>query len=348
MWRIRTINWSLIIIQFILMSSRLFSQNTIAVIDFDSKDISASACISLSNIVRTEIMKTGYFTLVDRNNMTEILNEQSFQQTGLCTDIKCMVEIGKLLGVRKMVGGSIGQLGKKYIIDLKLIDVETGKLEKIVNESYIGVLENLDTPIIELTNKLFGDNYVESNKTLLYISSTPEGAKIYIDGVFRGNSPLKIEIQDIRKYKINAILSGFSMWEQIIVPELNKTSFIEPNLVKLDINTFQNKPRYSLETLKLIDKEKVKSNWGWAITVPSVALTGTVIFGFLVWDYEDNETAWFLCGIAPLATSIIGINKIVKANHKINELKNNDIQAQVGFNYNPKIKCYGITLTARF
>ena len=38
--------------------------------------------------------------------MEQILVEQGFQQSG-CTTNECMVEVGKLIGVEKIVSGSI-------------------------------------------------------------------------------------------------------------------------------------------------------------------------------------------------------------------------------------------------
>ena len=42
--------------------------------------------------------------------MEDILKEQGFQQTG-CTSDECVVEVGKIIGVQQMVGGSISKVG---------------------------------------------------------------------------------------------------------------------------------------------------------------------------------------------------------------------------------------------
>jgi hypothetical protein len=60
--------------------------------------------------------------------------EQEFQQTGACSDAQCLVEVGQLLAVHKMVGGSIGKVGKAFSINLKIIDVQSGKIERQVSE----------------------------------------------------------------------------------------------------------------------------------------------------------------------------------------------------------------------
>jgi hypothetical protein len=60
--------------------------------------------------------------------MNKILKEQKFQMTG-CVAQECKVEAGQILGVGKIVNGSVGIVGKTYYLTLQLIDVKTGKVE---------------------------------------------------------------------------------------------------------------------------------------------------------------------------------------------------------------------------
>lgn len=205
---------------------------TIAVIDIDSQDLSKSACISLSNVVRKELLKTGNFRVVDRNNMQEILDEHGFQQSGLCTDLACMVKLGQLLGVRKMLGGSIGKLGKKYIIDLKLVDVETGQIEKMESENYVGAVEELDNPISIVTRKIIGIADKIDKKTFIYVSSNPEGSKVYLNGDLKGNSPINIEVNREGEYEVRIVLEGFIDWQQKVYANKNKRTFVNAELAK--------------------------------------------------------------------------------------------------------------------
>ena len=65
--------------------------------------------------------------------MNDILKEQGFQQTG-CTNTECAVEAGKLIGVGKIVIGSIFKVEKLYSLDIRMVDVGTGKIENSVAE----------------------------------------------------------------------------------------------------------------------------------------------------------------------------------------------------------------------
>ena len=107
---------------------------TVAVMELEAREgIPAGTIFSLSDYLRIQLVNTEKFTIVTRENMEQILNEQGFQLSG-CTSEECVVQMGQLLGVRKIFTGTIGKIGKTYLLTLKMIDVESGKIERAVIE----------------------------------------------------------------------------------------------------------------------------------------------------------------------------------------------------------------------
>ena len=88
--------------------------------------------------------------------MADILKEQGFQQSGACTDEGCLVEMGQLLGVEQMVSGSLGKLGRIWVVNMRVIDVQTGKIIMVVSEEYTGGLEELVGNIRNIALMLVG------------------------------------------------------------------------------------------------------------------------------------------------------------------------------------------------
>lgn len=104
------------------------------------------------------IHKFRKFTLVERQQIGEILDEQGFQQSGACSNQECMVEVGQLLAVKKIVGGSIGKIENIYPVTLKIIDVKTGKIEAQVAKDFKGKKSKLLSEYIpEITYDLMHD-----------------------------------------------------------------------------------------------------------------------------------------------------------------------------------------------
>ena len=155
-----------------LFSPNLFSQQTVlAVIDFEGKGVSEIEASALTDRLRTEISNIGTVKLVERGEMEEILKEQAFQQTG-CVSSECMVEVGQLLGVNQIVGGSISQVGRTFSVNARIIDVETGEIISSVNYDYTGVVDELLISGMRNVSQLLfleeGEGIVELDKEVEY------------------------------------------------------------------------------------------------------------------------------------------------------------------------------------
>jgi len=132
-------------------------KTTAAVMDLQAQEgVSQGVSNVLSDYLRTQLVNTNKFTLVTRENMEQVLKEQNFQLSG-CTSQECIVQVGQPLGVRKIFAGSIGKVGATYVINLKIIDIESGKIEKAVTEECAKCEEDaLLTSITNIANKIVG------------------------------------------------------------------------------------------------------------------------------------------------------------------------------------------------
>lgn len=119
-------------------------QTTLAVIDLEGIGVSQSEAVALSNRLRNELFRIGSFRVVERGLMEQILGEQDFQQTG-CTSNECLVEMGRILGVAQMVGGTISRVGTMFSVSARLIDVETGEVLNVSDYDLRGGLEEMLT-----------------------------------------------------------------------------------------------------------------------------------------------------------------------------------------------------------
>ena len=221
------------------LPSRCLSQTKIlvAVVDFSVPgSIPNSKAISLSDIVNSEMIETGRYIIVDRRNTKAIMNEMAIQMTG-ATSQEQVVEIGKLLNVQKIVSGNISKLGSKFVISLSLTDVESGKLERTLTRSYMGSMEGLDKPIIFITRQFIGEDPGLRKGTFIFTTSNPEGAKMYLNERFVGNSPIKIPIDAGMEYEIQIRMTNYKSWTQKVIAEEGEIMFV--NAVLPEISGFR-------------------------------------------------------------------------------------------------------------
>jgi hypothetical protein len=112
---------------------------TLSVMDLNvTSGLSPQEMAMLTDKLLNEFVAYGYYKVVERSKRDEILKEQGFQQSGACDQGACLVEAGQLLGVQKMVGGTIGKLGSVYAVELRIIDVKTGEIDKPFSQQYSG------------------------------------------------------------------------------------------------------------------------------------------------------------------------------------------------------------------
>ncbi len=128
----------------VLLTTLAYAQTTIAVIDFEARNISAGEVATLTDRFRDELTKTNQYTVIERGKMEEVLREQGFQQSG-CTSDECVVEVGQLVGVQQMVGGSIGKVGNVFTLSARIINVESGTILNVTNYDHSGDIGGLLT-----------------------------------------------------------------------------------------------------------------------------------------------------------------------------------------------------------
>jgi uncharacterized protein (TIGR02145 family) len=154
---------SLILVFFFLffLSSHSESQDkkkTVAVLEFNStsKQIGSDELATLGSRFRTMLVKTGTFDVLERQKMSDILNEQNFILSDNCNSAECAVQVGQLLGVEFMIAGDIGKLGTIYSVDLRLIDVSTGKIVQSESEDHQGDIGGLLSRMAAIANSFAG------------------------------------------------------------------------------------------------------------------------------------------------------------------------------------------------
>ena len=182
----RTINLIILLSAFVSVT---FPQKTIAVLDFDANDVSKSNVRALSDRLREELFRTKRYRVLERGLMEEIMKEQNFQLSG-CVSTECIVEVGQLTGVQKMVGGSVSKVGSVYSVSSRIIDVETGEISNMSSYDHTGDMGGLLTQgmrivAIELATGRKPQSLLPQGYGVgtLYITTVPSGASIWIDEI---------------------------------------------------------------------------------------------------------------------------------------------------------------------
>lgn len=127
----------------------------IAVLDVDAVGVTKAEAAALTERLREVLLKTRRFVLVDRSQLKAVLDEQALQQTG-CTSEECAVQVGQILGVRKIVAGkAVRADGDIWQLSAVMVDVETAQTVDVESLRYQGgFFELLDRRIPVLAQRL--------------------------------------------------------------------------------------------------------------------------------------------------------------------------------------------------
>ncbi|MCP4405123.1 MAG: hypothetical protein GY801_48455, partial [bacterium] len=116
---------TIFILCIILFSLSAYAGEKVAVLDFKSILAPPELGVAVAEILRTELIGVGEYTVIERGMLEQILSEQELQLTG-AVNSETAVEIGRLTGAKLVVIGSIVKTGSVYTINSRFIDVETG------------------------------------------------------------------------------------------------------------------------------------------------------------------------------------------------------------------------------
>jgi len=228
---------------------------SMALLNLEPVGVSEIEALTLTNRLQTYLGQNKKIDLVERGQVEEILKEQGFQQTGACTEDACIAEIGKLIGVQKMIAGSIGKLGPTYTLDLRIINAATGKIEETISENHRGEIDGLLEILPRIAAKVSGGGDVGYDFGQIKAISDPVGAEIYLDGVKIGVTPSTIENIQTGKHKLKISKPGFDPYGTEIVIRKGVTAAVDvklkPGYFSLKFNSTPTYNSYQKKTDKI-------------------------------------------------------------------------------------------------
>ncbi|MBN2415823.1 hypothetical protein JXO52_08265 [bacterium] len=144
---------------FLSLPAAAAESRTIAVFDFENNSIFeretyAPLSNGLAQVLISELGHVESLMLVERRKLKEILDEIKLQQSGV-TDGGYTVRAGTLCGAQYMVFGSfIVDLNEKLRIDIRVVQVESGKTVKAAEvtgkgKDFLTLIKKLSAEIVD-------------------------------------------------------------------------------------------------------------------------------------------------------------------------------------------------------
>jgi len=194
----------------------------IAVWRFDALGIDTEIAQRLETLFRMELDRLDRQPLPSRRQVDAAVTRKEQDCTG---EEKCLAAIGKRLDVDLVVTGTVGSLGDNYVLNIKVVDVATGKSQQIQSDPLRGSPDDLIEGVRVAAYKLLAPDQIHG---AVQIQSDLVGAEVSLDGKVRGKTPLPnngvLARLALGKHHLRVVAPGYDPFEKDLRVRFQKVS----------------------------------------------------------------------------------------------------------------------------
>jgi hypothetical protein len=163
-------------------------QERLAVLILPDKGTPSMLADNLTEVVLSRVVERTNVQVVGTAEFRKRLGMNGDDRAGACIDdLACLGRAGVALGVRRVVTGTVREEQSQYYINFVLTDIQTGRIEGRFFRLVQGRIEGLIAATQEGTDDLFRKR---PDPGRLRIDSMPAGARVNVDGVYVGTTPM--------------------------------------------------------------------------------------------------------------------------------------------------------------
>jgi len=202
----------------LLLQGVLFAQDTVqaapkekgklpmvAVLPLDARGLTTEEASVMTDMLGSELLQTGAFRVMERSQMDKILAEQGFQKSGACDNSQCAVEMGQLLGIDNMVVGSIGKVGRTFLVNARMVSVGSGEIIRSVSRTTTGDLDDILTRMMPIVASELANRPVETARHPLF----PPAPQAKADSVSVAPAPLRSAAAPVKVEEKGSSIGGW-------------------------------------------------------------------------------------------------------------------------------------------
>jgi len=101
----------------------------VAVYPIKAAGSDAALAVSMSSLLGSRLTRSSQLNVVEEAMLKAVIERQGLNASDACDDTSCQVSVGKLVKAQKIIMGDLTKFGQKFILSLKLVNVETGVTE---------------------------------------------------------------------------------------------------------------------------------------------------------------------------------------------------------------------------
>ncbi len=197
----------------------------------------------ISDRIRTELFKTGMFAVMEHKEMKKILRKQQFQYNDANYNKSCMITVGHILELDRLVYGSVAKVKDFYTIVLRMLHVPKGEVVGTVTEDFHGDIRRvISLKTASLVQKLLiqaekgiAKTASPTIKNPAYVSVTavPERAEIFINNTLAGRESVERCAVPAGEVHVQVTAPGYALYETEFTLAAGEKRIVEGKLESL-------------------------------------------------------------------------------------------------------------------
>jgi len=169
----------LILVISLLSSNLTWAQNnarpTLAISEIDAFDVVGNKQSALPTLILLEMTKLNRYEILDQYDLKFLAQRDSIE-IKKCFSKICLTQMGKKLNVDKILSGTIQLIGENIMVTFRLLDVETGTIEKSLTNEFLHIEPEV-RKMVEITlRELFGQPVDEETRKTLTVRNDFDNA----------------------------------------------------------------------------------------------------------------------------------------------------------------------------
>ncbi len=148
----------------VIAQQGLQTKKTLAILKLSTHGIPSMTADEISDGIRAEMRHLSVYELIDPATIQSVLRDQNMGSSSECNQNSCAIQIGQILGADRVAMGSISLIDGTYSVNIRTIEINTGRIVNDVNEYYSGKPRYFQTDLIPVIAAKMSDTPVPTIK----------------------------------------------------------------------------------------------------------------------------------------------------------------------------------------
>lgn len=132
----------------VIAQNSIQTKKTLAILELSTHGIAPATAEEISDGIRAELRHLSVYELIDPATIQGVLHDQNMGSSSECNQNSCAIQIGQILGADRVAMGSISLIDGTYSVNIRTIEINTGRIVNDVNEYYSGKPRFFQTDLI--------------------------------------------------------------------------------------------------------------------------------------------------------------------------------------------------------